>query len=369
MDFSLTEEQALIAESAADVLGEMAGHSNVECALAKPSGFDESLWQKLSQELGWCGLSIAEAHGGLGLGSVEMALVLEQAGKHLLVSPLLGTVGLAATLVCEVGTPEAQARFLPGIASGQTRLGIALPSQVNGWQVPDDEQRMLVLDADASGGVFLLHGNRDERGAWFHLPARAIKDSHKRIDGWDATRRLFQIRPESVAWDQARRIDDQDASSTDGRIRAASRARLHIAAEQLGSAQACLDMTVAYTLERKQFGRVVGGFQAVKHRCAEMMVRIESLRSQVLGAAATVDDPNASVEQLFMECAAARAMAIETTRFCAQEAIQLHGGVGFTWEFAPHWHFKRAQFSRSWLGSGEALHEAIAEQLFVGAFT
>jgi alkylation response protein AidB-like acyl-CoA dehydrogenase len=139
-------------------------------------------------------------------------------------------------------------------------------------------------------------------------------------------------------------------------------ARLAIAAEQLGAAQQCLDMTVAYTAERKQFRRVIASFQAIKHRCAEMLVRIEGLRSAVYGAAALAAS-SADTATLALECAAVKALASDTLFWCAQEAIQLHGGVGFTWEYDPQLYFKRAQASSHWLGSAEALRERVAAAL------
>jgi alkylation response protein AidB-like acyl-CoA dehydrogenase len=135
---------------------------------------------------------------------------------------------------------------------------------------------------------------------------------------------------------------------------------LAIAAEQLGGAQQCLDLTVAYTATRRQFGRAIASFQAVKHRCAEMMVRVEAARSAVYGAAAVAAGA-AITDAKVLECAVARALAADAFFFCAQEAIQLHGGVGFTWEYDPQLYFKRAQASSHWLGSTESLRESIAQ--------
>ena len=147
-----------------------------------------------------------------------------------------------------------------------------------------------------------------------------------------------------------------------GGPQATALARLYIAAEQLGAAQRCLDLTVAYISERKQFGRVIASFQAIKHRCAEMMVQVEGLRSTVYGAAAQAAS-EAPLQTLSMECAMAKAMASEVLFHCAGEAIQLHGGVGFTEEYDPGLYFKRARASKGWLGTPEQLREEIAEVL------
>ena len=144
--------------------------------------------------------------------------------------------------------------------------------------------------------------------------------------------------------------------------RTSALAALLLAAEQLGGAQQCLDLTLAYVAERTQFGQPIAAFQAVKHRCAEMMVRIEATRSAVYGAAALATAAQATHE-LLMEAGAAKAQASEAFFFCAQEAIQLHGGVGFTWEYDPHLYFKRAQAGGHWLGSATRWREHIARAL------
>ncbi len=152
-----------------------------------------------------------------------------------------------------------------------------------------------------------------------------------------------------------------------GLARAQVAAMLQLAAEQVGGAARCLALTTAYTAERVQFGRAVASFQAIKHRCAEMMVRIETARSVVRATAARLAAGEGSDAALQAEAAAARVLATEAYRFCAQEAIQLHGGVGFTWEYDPQMHFKRAQWASQWLGPVEQWREALAVQLLDAA--
>jgi alkylation response protein AidB-like acyl-CoA dehydrogenase len=148
----------------------------------------------------------------------------------------------------------------------------------------------------------------------------------------------------------------------DAMARACALSAILLAAEQLGGAQRCLDMTLAYTADRKQFGRTVNSFQAVKHRCAEMMIRIEATRSAIYGAA-RVANTAPDTNTLVLEAACAKAFASDAFYFCAQEAIQLHGGVGFTWEYDPHLYFKRAQAGNHWLGSIDTLRERAAAAL------
>lgn len=365
MNFSFTDDQLMIRDAAENFLADASDSAAVR--RAGEQGCDASVWARIGAELGWCGVPVAEAHGGLGLGPVEMVLLFEQMGRRLLCSPYFSTVGLAATLLQEAGTATAQAEWLPRIAEGAARISVPLPARdwhqsaqslsadfgATGWtltgqvsQVVDDPaaDAVLIPAPLAAGGI-----------GWFMVRAVAARS----IAGWDGTRRLAQLDLQQVA---ATRVDDP-ARCAEGTQRALALARLYLAAEALGGAQQCLDLTVAYTAGRKQFGRVIASFQAVKHRAAEMMVRIEGLRSALYGAAA-VAAAAPDTTTLTMECAMARALSIDAYFACAQEAIQLHGGVGFTWEYDPQLYFKRAQAASHMLGSASHLRAELAEQLF-----
>jgi alkylation response protein AidB-like acyl-CoA dehydrogenase len=368
MKLSLNEDQRMIQEAAESFLADVSDSAAVRRAMDLPAGYDESVWQGIGTELGWCGIAIAEDHGGLGLGPVELVLVQEQAGRRLLCAPFYGTVCVGATLLQCVGSDAARAEHLPAVAAGERRLSMSLASweaeglsaraDGNGWCL-DGMARQMV---DAEGAdVLLLMARLDDGGrALFAVDAGAKGLTLSARDTWDRTRRFADARLEQVG---ATRVDDP--ARADGWSRALALARLYLAAEQLGAAQQCLDLTVEYTLGRKQFGRPIAGFQAVKHRCAEMMVRIEALRSGVYGAAALAAAGGTDA-LLVPECAAIRALAADTAFWCAQEAIQLHGGVGFTWEYDPQLYFKRAQAASHWLGSADALREEVARQVLDG---
>lgn len=373
MNLALNEDQRLIRESAETFLADVSTSTAVRAAMESARGFDETIWTRIATELGWCGIAVPETHGGLGLGIVELVQVQEVAGQRLLCSPFFSSACIATTLLQEVGSAAVQAEWLPKLAAGALRMSALLPSDAmgflaanqlmanrvgDGWtlsghvgRLPEgDSADVLLLIAAVDGatvpGLFLIQGS-----------AVGLKCSAK--PGFDASRRFAEADLNAVS---ATRIDAPELAA-EGYARAAALVRLLIAAEQLGSAQACLDLTVAYTATRKQFGRTIAGFQAVKHRCAEMMARIEAVRSAVAGAAAQVaaDVPLAT---LAAECAATKALASDTLFWCAQEAIQLHGGVGFTWEYNPQLYFKRAQASSHWLGTAEALRELAAAQVF-----
>jgi acyl-CoA dehydrogenase len=373
MDFSLTEDQVLIRDAAESFLADVSDSAAVRRAIGSELGYEETVWRRMGAELGWCGTAIAESHGGLGLGPVELVLIQEQAGRRLLCAPFYSTVCVAATSLQQLGSTAAQQRFLPGIAAGTSRISLPLPSSAEDWLASATGVRAREADggwvlngmvrhlADAADADWLFVFASIPSGGLglFAVSSRAPGVKLTALTTWDATRRfadaeLQDVRPEL-------RVDDP-ARVDEGLARCAALSRLYLAAEQLGCAQTCLDLTVAHAATRKQFGRTIAGFQAVKHRCAEMMVRIEALRSAVYGAAA-VAAGQASVKTLGMECAMARILAVDTFFWCAQEAIQLHGGVGFTWEYDPQLYFKRAQASSHWLGGAEALRGEIAAAL------
>ena len=295
-------------------------------------------------------------------------LVQEQAGYRLLPAPFFSTVCLAANLIEQCADEAACSALLPGIAEGELIVSADLPSltawtdadvaaeraQDGGWclsgvlaRVPDAgaAQRLLVLArCDDGPGLFWL--DTDQAGV-----------ACEPLQAWDASRRFA-----SVTLNKATAMRCERAGLADNLSRAAARLQISIAAEQLGAAQRCLDLTLDYVQERKQFGRAVGSFQAVKHRCAEMMVAIEATRSAVYGAAALAAG-QPELAALEMEAAAAKALASETLHVCAGEAIQLHGGVGFTWEYDPQLYFKRARASMHWLGDPAALRALVARRL------
>lgn len=374
MNFALTEDQAMIRDAAQNFLAEESGSAAVRAAMESETGFDAGVWQRISRELGWCGITVPEAYGGLGLGPVELVLVLEQMGRYLLCAPYFSTVCLAANVLNHVAEEDQRHTFLGGIAGGDLRATVPLPSACGDWCAGQvsvsggpgwwklNGQCALVPDgASAEQLLVFARIEGEAQPALFVLPRDTEGLRITALPNWDATRRFARVELHQVSPHLCLRIDDP-ARMADGLVRSTALARLAIAAEQLGGAQQCLDLTVAYTATRKQFGRAIASFQAVKHRCAEMMVRIEAARSAVYGAAAFAAG-EADADAVAFECAAARALASDTFFHCAQEAIQLHGGVGFTWEYDPQLYFKRAQASSHWLGNADALREQIAQAL------
>ncbi|NIF39581.1 acyl-CoA dehydrogenase [Burkholderia sp. Tr-862] len=383
MDLALTDEQAMIRDAAADVLAERSASADVRRAIEQSAGRDDALWTTLAGELGWNALALPEAAGGMGLGAVEQTLLMEQLGRRVACVPYFSTACLAATALAGCDTPLATG-WLAKIAEGACSATLALP-----FEFPAGIGQLPVVAEEAAGG-YALSGTIEQviDGACADpllIPARIANEgqaiglfaidvataaglSVTPHDTLDATRPIARI-----VLDDTRA--SRDALFACGAVaaqvleRAGWFAALALAAEQLGGAQQCLDLTLDYTAQRVQFGRAIASFQAVKHRCAQMMVLIESARSAVLGAAHAWDaeaGSGAPSAALRADIAAAKAAANDAASFCAQEAIQLHGGVGFTWEYDPHLYFKRAQASGAQFGTTPQLLEWIARHAIDG---
>ncbi|KVM99253.1 acyl-CoA dehydrogenase family protein [Burkholderia diffusa] len=384
MDLALTDEQAMIRDAAADVLAERSASADVRRALEQSAGRDDALWAALAGELGWNALSLPEAAGGMGLGAVEQTLLMEQLGRRVACVPYFSTACLAATALAGCSDAPLATGWLAKIAEGACSATLALP-----FELPAGAGQLPVVAEEAAGG-YTLSGTIEQvidgaRADLLVIPARIANEGQSTglfaidvatasgltitpLDTLDATRPIARIVLDEI------RVS-RDARFAGGAVaaqvleRAAWFAALTLAAEQLGGAQQCLDLTLDYTGQRVQFGRAIASFQAVKHRCAQMMVLIESARSAVLGAAHAWDAeaggaaPGAALRA---DIAAAKAAANDAYAFCAQEAIQLHGGVGFTWEYDPHLYFKRAQASLAQFGSTPQLLEWIARHAIDG---
>lgn len=366
MDFRLNPEQEMIRDAAATFLAEQSGSAAVRAA----HGHDAGLWRAMREDLGWCGIAIPADLGGMGLGQVERALLMEQMGRRLAAVPYLASACLATDALLHAATPAARQRYLPALADGTLDAALALPAPA-GWE-PDQctvsasrcgtgyrlSGRVAQVPGAAQAALLLVPARLDwQSGAFglFALDAGSAGIAVTALATLDATRPIARL---ELCQAGAVRIDPHDdpARFDAGLRRAVRLAMLAQAAEQVGAAWQCLDLTLDYVKQRSQFGRPIASFQAVKHRCAQMLVTLEAARSAVYGALRSLPDDAAAFEAAGAKDAANRALF-----FCAQEAIQLHGGAGFTWEYDPQLYFKRAQAARSWLGDDagcDALLEA-----------
>ncbi|WP_019449448.1 acyl-CoA dehydrogenase family protein [Cupriavidus sp. BIS7] len=374
MDLSISVEQQMIRDSARDYLAAQSDSAAVRRATEAGPAHDEALWHAISTELGWCGIALPEAVGGAGLGAPELVLLQEQLGQRLACVPFWSAVCVAAPALQASLDTHGSAPWLERLACGETRAAVALPDD-GGCQF---DSVSITAQADAQG--FVLRGSvaqvADAAGAdWLLVPARLddgapalfvleptllVGESRfalQSLDSLDRTRPLAALRLDGLHVSADACLVRGDAAAA-GLAHAWWHGKLMLAAEQLGAAQQCLDLTVAYVSERVQFGRAIASFQAVKHRCARMMVLVEAARSAVYGAAQAWHGADAGAARL--DVAAACVAADDALRFCAQEAIQLHGGVGFTWEYDPQLYFKRAQAASGWLGGAGAALAYIA---------
>jgi alkylation response protein AidB-like acyl-CoA dehydrogenase len=282
-------------------------------------------------ELGWPGIAVREAHGGAGLGLVEVVALFEQLGYACAAVPHLGTVG-AALLIDTAGSPAQQAAWLPRLATGVSRGAVGLSSDGVSDLVPDGVGADIVVLIDPS----------QQQGMLVERP------SGERLDSIDATR--------SYA-----RVVGADGLALSGDVASAlDRLLVAVSAELVGVGQRALDESVEYATNRYQFGAPIGSFQAIQHRMAEMLLHIEGARSATYYAGWAAD---AQPEHLKRAAAIAKAASSDAARCATGAAIQVHGGIGFTWESNIHWLFKRAQLDAAYLGDGAQQRARIAELL------
>lgn len=344
MDFVFTDEQRMIAETAQAFFTENATSERTRAAMAG-DGVDHALWQGFCQELGLSGIGIPEAAGGAGLGLVELAIIAEAAGAQVAALPLLGSLALVAQAIAAGGSDEQRTAWLPALLAGET-----IAAHITAADLAADGNRISASSAFVAHGsaaqLFLVSG---ASGNWL-VRADAPGVTVTAQTTMDQTRPYARV---TITGAEGEPLADGGAGA-----QAANNAALVVlAAEGLGLAQAALDRTVAYSRDRVQFGRAIGSFQAYKHRLADMMVEIEQARSAVYWAACAVDE-GAQDAQLAVH--AAKSFAADTAFRCASDMIQLHGGIGFTWDHDAHLFFKRARALQTMMGNGDWHREQIA---------
>jgi alkylation response protein AidB-like acyl-CoA dehydrogenase len=339
-------------------------------------GTDAEVWRQAAAQLGLPGIAVPEEYGGSGFSFAEQAIVLEELGAALYTGPYLASAVLAATALLASPDEGARREFLPGIASGQTVATLAFTEDDGSWQ-PD----AIRLSARRGGGRWRLDGHKsfvlDGHTADLVLTVAATDGglSLFAVDGREGGmgRRVGGLtRTPLPTLDQTRRLARLEFGAVAGRLigppggaaavldRVLDVAAIALAAEQLGGAQRALDMAVEYAKIRHQFGRPIGSFQAIKHRCADLLLEVESLRSAVSYAADAVAADSAEIPVL---ASLVKAYGSETYFHVAAENIQIHGGIGFTWEHDAHLYFKRAKSSELFLGDGSYHRERLAQRI------
>lgn len=383
MDFSFTEEQQMIRDTAEAFLTEISSSNAIRNAMATEQGYEDEVWQRICGEMYWQALHIPEEYGGLGLGYVELVVMLEQMGRYLLCSPFFSTVCLGANALIIAGTDEQKQKYLSQICEGSLTATLAYTGNNGQWDasaiqatvasqnndyvlngtylyVPDGHTADLLIVAVRNEGSIGEHGI-----SLFAIPANTPGVKRTWLPTMDQTRKQAEIILDNVtlseeslmaelgnAWPQLNKVIQLATIAT--------------AAEQTGGSQQTLDLTVAYSKERVQFGRPVAGFQAVKHQAADMMLRTEVARSAVYYAACVAEEAINSgplAGELAEAASVAKSYCSDGYFKNAGDAIQLHGGVGFTWEYDVHLYFKRAKSSELFLGNAAFHREQVAKML------
>jgi alkylation response protein AidB-like acyl-CoA dehydrogenase len=381
MQFIHSEEQRLIREAARDFLGERADAARARAAMTAPGGYDANLWRQMSTELGWTGLAIAQRYGGSGLGWVELCILQEEQGRRLVASPFFATAALAAPLIDAAASEPQRAEFLGSIAAGRVRFGCALTGADGrppgaGVTVVLEERAGrftlngvsdFVIHADSADQLLVLArapGSQGDAGLSIAIvPASSTGVSIRPHVMLDLTRPMSRVEFQGVAVSREQLLGEPGAAAA-AVEQGLDLARIALAAEAVGGAEQVLEITTAYAKERVQFGRPIGSFQAVKHRLADMMIEVEAAKSAALYAASVADE---APSELAEAAATAKSYCCDAFFDCAANAVQLHGGIGFTWEHMAHLYFKRARATATLLGSPAWQRERLVRLIAGGA--
>ena len=368
MEFELNETQKLFQRSARELFAQEIPPTLVREMIEKNQPYSETIWSKLVEQ-GWTGLIFSEDDGGLGLGMVEMGVAFEEMGRALVPGAFLSSVALAGSLIQKGCSPEYRTKRLQAMCEGQSKATVALLEESANWD-PD----AVAMTATPGEGGFRLSGKKlfvsDGAAADFiitvaragsglvlaFVDSKAAGLSVKSMPGIDASRSLSAVEYNDVF------VSDDDVMADSTKVRAALEyaidvATLALSAEMVGGMQWLLEASVEYAKTRKQFGKPIGQFQAVQHHCANMLLMTESARSAVYYAAWVMgNDP----EQAPLAVSMAKAYASDGYREVGNLAVQVHGGIGFTWDENVHFYYKRAKASELMFGDATFHRERIA---------
>lgn len=360
MYFALTSEQRELAQAVRQLLAKEAPLSKVRQMIEPQIPRDDGVWTKMAGELGLLGLVVPEQYGGAGASSIELAAVLEETGRALLIAPFFATTALATQVLLECGDEQVQEQYLPQIASGELTGTAVVSVQPSDIIASDDRigsrlsgtARFVISGADVD---VIFTDAADQHGARsiYAVDMSASGVDAERLRSADLTRPLAHVVFNDAP---AMRVG---AAGDGPRICAvvADRAAIYLACEQVGGAKACLEMAVAYAKTRRQFNRPIGSFQAIKHMLADVLLESESAWAAAFYAAAAIATPS---EDIALVASIAKSSCAEAFFLAAGTSIQVHGGIGFTWEQDCHLYFKRANAGRQLLGSTQAHRERIA---------
>jgi alkylation response protein AidB-like acyl-CoA dehydrogenase len=369
VNFAFSDEQEELRNIVRQFLENKSDEDAVREQMETEQGYDEAVWSQMADQMGLQGLVIPEEYGGSGYSYVELIVVLEEMGRALLCAPYFSSVVLAANAVLQSGDEDAKKAILPGIASGETIATLAFTEENGRWDEagitmqasPDGDgwslsgTKMFVLDGHTAD-VIVVAARTDAGVSLFQVAGDADGLTRTALSTMDQTRKQARLDFDNVpatligtdgeGWSVMERVLDLTAVA--------------LAAEQVGGAQRCLDMSVEYAKDRVQFGRPIGSFQAIKHKCADMLLEVESAKSAAYYAGWCASEMN---DELPSVASLAKAYCSEAYFHAAAENIQIHGGIGFTWEHPAHLYFKRAKSSELLFGDPTYHRELLAQRI------
>lgn len=369
MLFETPADGEMLRDAVRSYLSDKAPPDRVRELMETDEGFDHTMWKEMG-EMGWLSVAVPEAHGGAGMSHRELGIVMEELGRSLVPAPFLSSVVLAATAVQAAGSESQQRELLPEITSGAKRWTTAVAEPGSGWSYDRISTRV-----DEAGGRLRLRGTKSyvvdghtaerlvvaaqdgETVRYFVVAADADGLETRRLETMDMTRKQAEVRLSGV-----RPLTELDGPlpAREAFDQVTDVAAVMLAHEQVGGAQRCMEMSVDYAKERMQFGRPIGSFQAVKHTCAQMLIDVEAARTTALYGSGALADGSADAP---VAAALARVRCSEAFFDVAAQTIQVHGGIGFTWEHDAHLYFKRAKSSQLLLGRPREWRETLARRL------
>ncbi len=369
VNFAFSEEQEQLRTSVRKFLEDKSPESEVRRLMETDEGYDPAVWSQMGQQLGLQGLAIPEEFGGSGYGFIELVVVLEEMGRALLCAPYFSSVVMAANLLLNSGDDAAKKELLPGIASGETIATVAYVEESGIW----DESGVTATATKAGDGYtisgtksFVLDGHtanlllvaaRSAGGvSIFAVDANASGVTRTLLQTLDTTRKQAKI----TLTDAPARLIGAEGKGWDALGKTLDQAVVALAAEQVGGSQFCMDMAVQYAKDRVQFGRPIGSFQAIKHKCADMLLEVESAKSAAYYAGWAAAEDN---DELPTVACLAKSYCSEAYFHAAAENIQIHGGIGFTWEHPAHLYYKRAKTSELIFGDPTYHRELLCQRL------
>jgi alkylation response protein AidB-like acyl-CoA dehydrogenase len=353
MEFGLSESQEFLKDSARKFFVGECPSAEMRRLMETDTAYDAGLWSKLAEQ-GYTGIIFPEEYGGVGLGKVELMLLMEEAGRALLPGPFFSTVVLAGSVLEAVGTAAHKNKYLAPICRGEVRATVALVEATSSWNPRDVQmsatngklngEKLFVTDAAIADFIIVV-----TRSGVLVVDSKARGLKISPMSGMDLTRKLYAV--------EFSNTPAEDIGGTTALPRAFDVAAAALAAELVGGMQRTLDITVEYAKTRKQFGKPIGMFQAVQHQCADMYLEMESSRSAVYyaGWALEENSPDAATA-----VSIAKMYASDAARTVCNRGIQIHGGMGFTWENDLHLYYRRAKASETAFGDAMFHRERIA---------